>query len=88
VRIELLVLHRKESYPGELAPEIVDVVDEYSLDEYPQGWADRVAEHKREIGNEASAWALVATSIEVDDLMAALYPLNEVENSGVEAVAR
>lgn len=84
--IQLLVLHRTESYPGEYAPEVVDVVDEYSLDEYPEGWDERVAQHKRDVGNDASAWAIVSTEIETDDLMAALYPLNEIESTPVEKV--
>lgn len=43
MRARLLVLHRKEMYPGENGPEIMAVADEYTLDQNSEWWESEVA---------------------------------------------
>lgn len=74
MRARLLVLHRKEIYPGEFGPEIMAVADEYTLDQNSEWWENEVARQKSLVADEASAWAEVDIEISADALMRALYP--------------
>lgn len=74
MRARLLVLHRKEMYPGENGPEIMAVADEYTLDQNSEWWESEVARQKSLVADDASAWAEVDIEISADALMRALYP--------------
>lgn len=74
MNINLLVLHRKESYPGEYAPEIVAVADEVQMDENPDWWHEEIDRQKKTIANDANAWAVVTIDVPTSQIMAALYP--------------
>ena len=87
MKAHLLVLHRKESYPGEFGPEILAVCDEFTMDENPQWWTDEVARRTRQIGDEASAWAEVVIDLPIDAVMAALYPSTTVPATIVAATS-
>src|SRR5690625_3564463 len=78
VKIQMLAMHRREDYPGQYGPEILAVVDQWTLDENPEWWDEEIARLKRSVGGEAGAWAVVTATLNDDDLMAALYPHNEV----------
>lgn len=75
--VTLLVLHRKESYPGQHAPEVVAVVDEWILDENPDWWTAEIERQKGLVRDDASAWAEVTISFPTEALMSALYPKSE-----------
>lgn len=75
--IFLLVLHRKETYPGEYRPEVVSVVDEVTLEENPAWWVDEIAKQKAVIGDDAERWTVITASMPDNALMAALYPRPE-----------
>ena len=76
--VRLLILQRKCRYPGELAPEVMAVVDEVTLDENPSWWPDEISRHKDSVGDDADAWAEVEVDIPVDAVIAALYPTPKV----------
>lgn len=86
MKIRLLVLHRKEAYPGQLAPEILSVVDELTLEDNPEWWEQEVAKQQADVGDDAAAWAQVEATLDVDALMAALYPTPSLGNLSVTAV--
>lgn len=74
MRARLLVLHRKEIYPGEFGPEVMAVADEYTLDQNPEWWENEVARQRDLVADDAAAWAEVDIEISADALMRALYP--------------
>lgn len=74
MKTHLLVMHRKESYPGEHAPEVLSVCDEWTMDENPEWWDKEVAMRKRTVGSDASAFAEIVVDLPTDTVMAALYP--------------
>ena len=71
----LLILQRKCRYPGEYAPEIFAVVDEWTLDENPSWWPSEVAKHKEAVGPDADAWADVEIHLPLAAVRAALNPV-------------
>lgn len=83
----LLVVHRKESYEGEFGPEILAVVDEYTMDENPHWWAAEVLRRKRMFGPDANAFAEIVIDLPVSDLMDALYPTRNVPVTVVGSTA-
>ena len=86
MNVRLLVGHRKDSYPGEYAPEVVAVVDEFTIDDNPEWWSNEVAKQKALWGTDADAWAEIEVSLPREELMAALYPTNTVTPVSVKAV--
>lgn len=74
IRARLLVLQRKCWYPGEHAPEVLSVVDEWTLDENPEWWSSEVTKQKASIGDEADAWAEVDIHLPASVIERALYP--------------
>jgi hypothetical protein len=79
VKVELLVLHRRERYQGEHAPEVVSVCDEVTLEENPSWWPSEVEKQKAAVGDDASAWAVVTIELPAEALLSALYPDNVAE---------
>ncbi len=84
--IRLLIAHRKETYHGQFAPEILAGVDEWTLDENPDYWVEKVAAEKAEQDDDVNAWAEVEIELNTADLMAALYPNPEIRTGAVIAV--
>ena len=78
MKAHLLVLHRKERYVGEFAPEILAVCDEIAMDENSSWWTAEVQRQKDLIGDDASAYAEVVIDLPTEALMAALYPSTTV----------
>lgn len=74
MQIQLLVLQRKQSYPGELLPEVLAVVSEATLEENPDWWPQEIARNKEIIGEDAEAWAVVSAELSEEALAAALNP--------------
>lgn len=72
--IELLVLHRKESYEGEYGPEVIAVADEAVLEENPDWWILEQERQRSLIGDQAAAWTVVRAEVDPEHLMEALYP--------------
>ena len=79
--VHLLVGHREESYPGQYAPEFLEVADEYTMEENPQWLQDKYDEYKKD--TSFASLTIVTTTLKTDQIMAALYPENKVENTGV-----
>ena len=78
IAVRLLILQRKCRYPGEHAPEVLSVVDEWTLDENPSWWTAEVAKHKAAQGDDADAWAEVEVEMPLAEIQAALYPTRRV----------
>ena len=74
MKVELLVMHRRERYEGEYAPEVLAVCDEWTLEDNPGWWEREIVQQKALIGDDASAWAVVTIELSTDSLMLALYP--------------
>lgn len=86
MKVQLLVLHRKERYDGEHAPEVLSVVDEWTLDENPSWWTSEVAKHKFAVGEDASAWAVIEVDLPNDALAEALYPSMAIKPVSIKKV--
>lgn len=74
INAKILVLHRREEYPGERLPEIMLIADETTLDENPEWFPQEAEIVKASVGEDAAAWAEVRIGLDADALMAALYP--------------
>ena len=87
MEIQLLVLHRKEDFEGQLRPEVLAVVDEVTLEENPPWWPEEIAKQKAAVGDDAAAWAIVRATLDDEALMAALYPSGDLGVLSVQPVA-
>ena len=87
MRVTLLVLHRRESYPGQYSPEVMSVVDEVTLEENPDWGTEEVERQQNSVGGDASAWAQVSVELSTDQLMAALYPQPVVLDTTIVATS-
>jgi hypothetical protein len=74
MQIKILLLQRKESYPGQFAPEAVAVVDEVSYHENLGDWEAEVRHQKELVGTDADAWGELTVVFPDDVIIAALYP--------------
>lgn len=74
MRVTMLVLQRKVSYEGEMGPEILSCVDETILDENPDWWPEEIARQKKDIGDDAHAWAEITVEVPDEAIQKALYP--------------
>lgn len=86
VTARLLVLQRKCHYPGEFAPEILAVVDEWTLDENAEWWHAEVKKQKTTVGQDADAWAEIEVDLPQSALLGALYPSPKMAVSAVRTV--
>lgn len=86
VTARLLVLQRVCRHPGEFAPEVVSVVDEWTLDENPDWWPTEVRAQKSAVGSDADAWAEVEITLPLSALHAALYPAPAVPVTSIRSV--
>lgn len=77
IRARILVLHRKEQYPGQLAPEFMLIADQWMLEENPQWFDDEVRKVKQSIGDDANAWATIEVELDHEAVLRALYPASE-----------
>lgn len=63
---------RKEHYPGEYAPEALDVADEYTMGENPEWLLERLQDHRKVSGWEAVE--VVRIAVPLDPIMQVLRP--------------
>lgn len=83
-RIHLLVTKHPDTYPGEHAPEVVDGIDEYTLDSNPEAWGDAVAKAKATYGDDQPLGHVIVT-IDQTAIDRALHPTVTVDGTA-EAV--
>ena len=62
----------KESYPGEHAPEALDVADEFTMEENPEWLEGRLQEHQKNTSLEAVA--VVRVTVPLRPILQALRP--------------
>ena len=77
MKIQLLCLHRNESYAGEYLPEVVSCVDEVTLDENPQWWVDEKAK-ARELFKNVGKLAVVEIEVATQDILDAIHKVPTV----------
>jgi len=63
---------RKEHYPGEYAPEALDVADECTMEENPEWLLERLQEHRKV--SDWEAVEVVKISVPLDPIMQILRP--------------
>lgn len=71
MQVRLLFGQRKEQYPGEYAPELMEAWDEYTLDDNWEGW------------EEAKAAAIASWG---DDLVAAREIVINIADDAIDSV--
>lgn len=59
--IHLLVTKHHDTYPGEHAPEVLDAIDEFTLDSNPDAWDDAVKKAKATYGDDMPLGHLIVT---------------------------
>lgn len=74
MKIKLIFGHRRESYDGQYAPEVLDAWDECCLEENYEGFAESL--EKQKSSNCFASVAVVTLSVSNKDILAALYPKN------------
>ena len=82
MKIKLIIGHRHESYDGQYAPEVLDAWDEYCLDENYEGFTESLERQKS--ADCFASVAVVTLSVSNKDILAALYPKNEVASKVVD----
>ena len=72
MKFHILIGQRKCSYPGQYAPEALEVADEYTMDENPE-W---MGEKREEFGmtDEFDALTVMVVFVHDDFVTEALYP--------------
>lgn len=79
MRIRMLAVQYKQAYPGELAPNILAVTDEYLDDTNPTYFDDAVAKELEKIGEDVEAHAILELDVPTDQITAALNPVHRVD---------
>lgn len=80
--IKILFGHRKENYEGEYAPEVLEAIDEYGNDEYPQWFIEQYDKYKQD--ESFNVLKVVDIEVKDSDIMNALYPKADVINGEVK----
>jgi hypothetical protein len=62
----ILFIQRKESYPGQYAPEALVVWDEHAMAENPEGFEEACAEELKAHGDEVMAHKVVRVRVDGD----------------------
>lgn len=72
MQLHVLMAQREEAYPGEYAPEALDVIDEIGHSDNPD-FLERRAKEARETG-EFESVAIITIEVDGDAVMAQLRP--------------
>ena len=78
--LHILFAQRAERYPGEYAPEALEVADEYAMEENPEWMDERVASHRAT--GEFESLAVVPVSVPYEAITAKLRPGAQVPVPG------
>ena len=78
MRVHLLIGHYKESYPGQLLPNVFLSCDETIMEENPSWWPENVSKEKAKCGGEVQAWAEIVVEVDEERMLDALYPSRHV----------
>ena len=74
MKIYVLFIHHKETYPGQHAPEAHVVCDEYILEQNPTWLEEAVDKHLSLLAGSIDSHAVVAIEVDQDAIVAALNP--------------
>lgn len=83
MKLHILFGHRKEDFPGEYAPEALEVADELTMDVNPTWMAEKVDKAKKD--KTFASVVVVPIDIPMNEVMARLYPKSEPIKGTVES---
>lgn len=80
MKLHVLFIQRKESYPGQYAPEARIVWDEYSRDENPEGFDEAVEKDLAEVGRSSIiGHKVIAVEVPQDEIRSKILDTPVVE---------
>ena len=79
MKVHILFVLRKESYPEEHAPEARIVWDEFSVDENPEGFEEAIAKDLKELGSDIQAHRVIPVRVGQDEVRRLLLTTPTVE---------
>lgn len=74
IDLKTLWIQRKESYPGEYAPECLLAVDQYTDDSNPEYWEDESKKQLDACGNDVENFAIITVRIPREEVNKRLRP--------------
>lgn len=75
VNLHVYFIQRKESYPGQYAPEAMAIADEYTMDENPEYLEEQILGVKNSVGMGAIAGdAVVVIKVDQDTIRRRCFP--------------
>lgn len=77
MKLYVIMGHRHERYDGEHAPEAIECWDEHSRNDNPDGFLDSLENAKAQ--KDFAAVTIITLRVGTADVMAALYPKNELK---------
>lgn len=77
MRLHMIVAQYKESYPGELMPNVVDVWDEFVMDDNPDGYRKELKRHEALVGTEYSGVRELVVTLP-DEVVTDLFAVPEL----------
>jgi hypothetical protein len=84
MKLHLILGQRKCSYPGQYAPEALDVADENTMSDNPEWFSERLAMHKKE--PDFTSIGVLLINVPDSAIQAALDPkVPEVDAQVVES---
>lgn len=84
MKVHILFILRKESYPEEHAPEARIVWDEFSVDENPQGFEEACAKDLKEVGDDIQAHRVIPVNVPQAEIRRLLLTTPTVQGKIVE----
>ena len=78
----IIMAQRKESYPGQFAPEALDVADEWCQDDNPDWLRERLEHHRN--SNEFEAVEVIRLTVDMDAIQRRLRPTIKTISANVE----
>jgi hypothetical protein len=82
--LHILFIQRKESYPGECAPEALVVWDEYSVDENPEGFENAIKLSLAGQGSDVAAHRVIRVRVDQERIHKLLVKVPTVDGSIIE----
>lgn len=74
MRIKVLFIQRREDYPGQLGPELLAAVDEFSDSDNPKWFEEEKRKQLAAVGDDVAASAVMTINIPIDQVLNRLFP--------------
>lgn len=76
MKIHMIVVQYNQRYPGEYMPNVVDVWDEYTMDENPDGYLESLRKHEAMVPKDYEAVRELIVHVP-DDAITSLFDIPE-----------